>query len=63
MYTYITSPLDQFEIRDFFILKLLILNNIQFSITNIGLYLTISGLFTIILSYIATNKNKLKGNN
>lgn len=62
MYIYITSPLDQFEIRDFFILKLLILNNIQLSITNIGLYLTISGLFIIIISYIAINNNKLTGN-
>jgi F-type H+-transporting ATPase subunit a len=63
IYTYITSPLDQFELRDFFILKLLILDNFQISLTNIGLYLIIGGLSIIIISFITTNNNKLTGNN
>lgn len=54
------SPLDQFEIRDIFLIKLL--NNFQLSFTNIGFYLIISSLIIIIVSYMATNNDKLIGN-
>ena len=62
LFTEITSPLDQFEIRD--ILNLEILGgNIHFSLTNIGFYLTIGAMITLILSLVATNYNKLVSNN
>uniref|UniRef100_UPI0030E2AE82 ATP synthase F0 subunit 6 n=1 Tax=Ophiocordyceps sobolifera TaxID=94213 RepID=UPI0030E2AE82 len=58
----ILSPLDQFEIRD--ILNLEILGgNLHLSLTNIGFYLVIGGLITLILSLIPTNNNKLVSNN
>ena len=37
----IASPLDQFEIRDLLSLNASILGNLNISLTNIGLYLTI----------------------
>ena len=39
----ITSPLDQFEIRNLLSLDAPILGNLSLSITNIGLYLIIAG--------------------
>jgi len=56
-----SSPLTQFEITDLFHLN--ILNNINISLTNIGLYLTIGSLFVLILSISSTNNNKLVSNN
>lgn len=47
----VTSPLDQFEIRD--ILNLNMFDN-EFSLTNLGAYLTI-GVFIIMLMFLATN--------
>lgn len=44
-----TSPLDQFEIRHFLSLDLPILNNLQISLTNIGLYLTLASFLIFIL--------------
>ena len=38
------SPLDQFTIRNLFSLKADLLGNIQISLTNMGLYLTITTL-------------------
>nr|UED14392.1 ATP synthase subunit 6 [Ophiocordyceps sp.] len=62
LFTEIISPLDQFEVRD--ILNLEILGgNFHLSLTNIGFYLIIGGLITLILSLIATNYNKLVSNN
>lgn len=58
----ILSPLDQFEIRD--ILNLEILGgNLHLALTNIGFYLVIGGLITLILSLVPTNYNKLVSNN
>jgi hypothetical protein len=58
----ITSPLDQFEVRD--ILNLEVLSgNFHLSLTNIGLYLTIGALIILISSIVATNYNKLVSNN
>ena len=59
----ITSPLDQFEIRDLISLDAPLLANIHFSITNIGLYLTIGGFLVLALNLLATNYNKLVSNN
>ena len=59
----ITSPLDQFEIRDLISLDAPLLANIHFSLTNIGLYLTIGGFLVLALNLLATNYNKLVSNN
>jgi F-type H+-transporting ATPase subunit a len=62
LFTQITSPLDQFEIRD--VLNLEILGgNFHISLTNIGLYLTIGALIILTLSIVSTNYNKLVSNN
>ena len=59
----ITSPLDQFEIRDLLSLDAPILANVHISLTNIGLYLTIAGLFIFVVNLLSTNYNKLVSNN
>lgn len=58
----ISSPLDQFEIRDFLSLDAPILANLHLSITNIGLYLTIAALTTLAINVLATNYNKVVAN-
>jgi F-type H+-transporting ATPase subunit a len=59
----ITSPLDQFEIRDLISLDAPILANLHLSITNIGLYLFIGFVISLNLNIINTNYNKLVSNN
>ena len=49
------SPLDQFNIRNLFSIKLDILNNINFSLTNIGLYLIITTFIIFMFYNLATN--------
>ena len=56
------SPLDQFEILDLISIDFNILNNNHISITNIGLYLTISTLIILGINKLATNYNKLISN-
>jgi hypothetical protein len=58
----VASPLDQFEIKNLISLDLNILGNIQISLTNIGLYLTISAIFVLSLNLLATNYNKIVAN-
>jgi len=62
IYLEITSPLDQFEIRNFLSLDAPILGNTHISLTNIGLYLTIGVFITINLNLLATNYNKIVSN-
>nr|YP_009160659.1 ATP synthase F0 subunit 6 [Hirsutella minnesotensis]AKR17988.1 ATP synthase F0 subunit 6 [Hirsutella minnesotensis] len=62
LFTEIRSPLDQFEVRDIINLEVLG-GNLHLSLTNIGFYLIIGGLITLILSLVATNYNKLVSNN
>lgn len=62
LYTEITSPLDQFEIRNLLSLDAPILANLHISLTNIGLYLTIGTLIALILNILATNYNKVVSN-
>ena len=57
-----TSPLDQFEIRNLLSLDAPVLANLQISLTNIRLYLTISALIALVLNFLATNYNKLIAN-
>ena len=59
----ILSPLDQFEIRDLFSLNGNLLGNIHFSLTNIGLYLTVGFLLILTYSFLANNENKIVPNN
>ena len=59
----IYSPLDQFEIRNLISLNAPILDDIYISITNIGLYLTITVTIIIMLNVISTNYNKIVSNN
>jgi F-type H+-transporting ATPase subunit a len=61
-YTNITSPLDQFEIRNLLSLDAPILGNLHISLTNIGLYLTIGAFFVLTLNVLATNYNKVVSN-
>ena len=58
----ILSPLDQFEIRDLISLNLNILNNSHISLTNIGLYLTISAFIILGINILTNNYNKLISN-
>jgi len=59
----ITSPLDQFEIRDLLSLDAPILANLHLSVTNIGLYLVIGFFIALNLNIIGNNYNKLVSNN
>ena len=62
LFNEITSPLDQFEIRN--ILSLEILGgSLHLSLTNIGFYLTVGSLIILIMSITATNYKKLVSNN
>jgi len=47
-----TSPLDQFLIQKYLSLDLSILGNLELSLTNIGLYLTISALVIFLLNVL-----------
>jgi len=58
----VLSPLDQFEIRDLISINLNILNNSHISLTNIGLYLTISTILILSFNKLASNYNKLISN-
>jgi F-type H+-transporting ATPase subunit a len=61
-FSYITSPLDQFEIRNLLSLDAPILGNLHFSLTNIGLYLTIGASLVLTLNLLAVNYNKVVSN-
>jgi F-type H+-transporting ATPase subunit a len=56
------SPLDQFVIRDLFSIKGDLLDNIQISLTNIGLYLLIVTFIIFMYYLLATNYNILTPN-
>ena len=58
----ILSPLDQFEIRNLFCIDTPLLANMNLSITNIGLYLTIACFLAFYISLLATNKSKITPN-
>ena len=48
-YSFIISPLDQFEIRDLISLNAPVLGNLSLSITNIGLYLSLGAMVFFVL--------------
>lgn len=62
LFTEISSPLDQFEIRNLLSLDAPILANIHMSLTNIGLYLIAGMLLILSLNILATNYNKIVSN-
>jgi F-type H+-transporting ATPase subunit a len=59
LFTEISSPLDQFEIRNLLSIDAPILANIYISLTNIGLYLTIGMFLILSFNILATNYNKI----
>ena len=59
LFTEVSSPLDQFEIRNLLSIDAPILANIHISLTNIGLYLTIAMLLILFLNVLATHYNKI----
>ena len=61
-YQEISSPLDQFEIRNLISLDAPILANLHLSLTNIGLYLTVGVIIGLGLNILATNYNKVVSN-
>lgn len=61
-YTYISSPLNQFEIRNLLSLDAPIFGDLQISLTNIGLYLTIGAFAVLTLNVLSTNYNKVISN-
>jgi F-type H+-transporting ATPase subunit a len=62
LFTEISSPLDQFEIRNLLSLDAPLLANTHISVTNIGLYLTIGTFLILSLNLLATNYNKVVSN-
>ena len=60
---FVLSPLDQFEVRDLFSLNANLLGNLHLSLTNIGLYISISIFIILTYSLLATNNNKIIPNN
>jgi hypothetical protein len=58
----IISPLDQFEIRNLLNIEAPLFGNMFLSITNIGLYLTIGGYLTFMLSILSTNEERIVPN-
>ena len=59
---HIHSPVDQFELRNLISIDAPILGDLFISLTNIGLYLTISSFLVLILNLIGNN-NKIVSNN
>jgi F-type H+-transporting ATPase subunit a len=55
----INSPLDQFEIREFISIKAPILLDVQFSLTNIGMYLSLGTFIIILVNILATGGHKV----
>jgi F-type H+-transporting ATPase subunit a len=61
-FIHITSPLDQFEIRDLLNFNAPVLGDLSISLTNIGLYLTIAGYLVFALSLVTNNSEKIVAN-
>jgi hypothetical protein len=61
--TIVFSPLEQFEVRNLLSFDAPILGDINLSLTNIGLYLTIGALIVLTFNILATNYNKIGSNN
>jgi F-type H+-transporting ATPase subunit a len=55
----VSSPLEQFEIRDLLSIDAPIFFNLHLSITNIGIYLTIAFILLLSFNLLANNNNKI----
>jgi len=62
LFTEVSSPLDQFEIRNLLSIDAPLLGNIHISLTNIGLYLTVGAFLILSLNLLATNYNRIVSN-
>ncbi len=60
--TNITSPLEQFEIRNLLGLDLPLLGNLHIYLTNIAFYLSIAAFTVLALSLLATNYKRITSN-
>jgi F-type H+-transporting ATPase subunit a len=58
----ISSPLDQFEVRNLLSLDAPLLANLHLSLTNIGLYLVVGFLIALSLNILSNNYNKVVSN-
>ena len=56
------SPLDQFDIKGLLSIGGAIIGNLNLSITNIGLYLSISTIIIIFMALLTNNANKIVSN-
>ena len=61
-YQFIISPLDQFEIRNLFSIETPLLDNMNISITNIALYMTIAAFLAFSVSILANNIGNITPN-
>jgi len=61
--SFISSPLDQFEIRTLLSLDAPILANMEITLTNIGLYLIVGVILAFLLNQLATNYYQIVSNN
>lgn len=61
--SFISSPLDQFEIRTLLSLDAPILANMEITVTNIGFYLIVGVSIAFILNGLATNYYQIVSNN
>ena len=59
----ITSPLDQFEIRDLISIDAPLLANLHISLSNIALYLVLAFFITLNINSLGNNYNKIVSNN
>ena len=59
----ITTPLDQFEIRDLIGISAPILGDMHVSLTNISFYLIVSFFILLNFNLISNNFNRLVPNN
>lgn len=55
----VTSPLDQFEIRNLISIDAPVLGNLHVSYTNIGLYLSLGAFTALAVNLLATNNNRI----
>jgi F-type H+-transporting ATPase subunit a len=61
-FNFISTPLDQFEIRDLISISAPVLGNMHISLTNISFYLIISFLILLNFNLISNNFNRLVPN-
>ena len=57
-----TSPLDQFEIKNFISLDAPVLGDLHISLTNIAFYLSITGFIALSINLLTINYNKVVAN-